>query len=178
MRGANGGRPQNERALEQIPALTAKGLSASQIAVRLGISARQVQRYRQGRASGGGDTSGVCPVCTRTRQLRIDGTLRSHGWTSGRAGNCPGSLHTPSNPIEVAPSTAPVTWDDARCRDYDPEMFFDKNPLPAKRICVGCSLRTQCLEWSWAINADDGVFGGYDGAERKTLKRRRDRAAS
>jgi WhiB family redox-sensing transcriptional regulator len=63
---------------------------------------------------------------------------------------------------------------DALCAQTDPEAFFpDKggSTRPAKRICVGCDVRTHCL--AYALDHDErfGIWGGLSERERRRLKR-------
>jgi len=43
----------------------------------------------------------------------------------------------------------------------------------AKRVCDGCPVRSQCLEAALAGGVDDGIWGGLDPEERRTLRRAR-----
>ncbi len=43
----------------------------------------------------------------------------------------------------------PAWHDLARCAETDPEMFFPEkgeSTRPAKRVCAGCEVRTECLQ--------------------------------
>jgi WhiB family redox-sensing transcriptional regulator len=74
------------------------------------------------------------------------------------------------------------------CLDENPELFFPVGTTgpavtqvdEAKRICAGCEVRTQCLDWALQENQDHGVWGGLSEDERRSLRRRtaRARAAS
>jgi WhiB family redox-sensing transcriptional regulator len=46
----------------------------------------------------------------------------------------------------------------------------------AKRVCGGCVVRSDCLEWSLATYQDAGVWGGLDEEERRVIRRARRRA--
>jgi WhiB family redox-sensing transcriptional regulator len=125
---------------------------------------------------------GVCPVCCEAYGLRVDGTLRTHGWAQARDGNCPGSRRVPvRGNVVVAGVPQSGDWDQAACRGHDPEWWFSTD-FPtmrgAKAICRACRVRAMCLEWALDIGAEHGVFGGLDPAQRKSLARRRARAAS
>ena len=56
----------------------------------------------------------------------------------------------------------------AACRDIDPELFFPVgNTGPAiaqieeaKKICVPCVVRQDCLQWALESGQDSGVWGG------------------
>lgn len=62
----------------------------------------------------------------------------------------------------------------ALCAQTDPEAFFpDKggSTREAKRICQGCEVKDECLEY--AMNNDErfGIWGGLSERERRRLKR-------
>lgn len=69
------------------------------------------------------------------------------------------------------------------CSDQDPELFFPigttgpavEQADAAKRICAGCNVREECLEFAIASNQDAGIWGGLTEDERRTLKRARQR---
>lgn len=65
-------------------------------------------------------------------------------------------------------------YDLAKCREYDPEIFFpDKgeSPRPAKRICSSCPVRLECLNYALRYGVRYGVWGGMSDRERRHLKR-------
>lgn len=68
-----------------------------------------------------------------------------------------------------------VRWlDDALCAQTDPELFHPEkggSPKAAKRVCLACDVRAQCLAWAIANDEQDGVWGGLSRAERAKLKR-------
>ncbi|MCZ3387440.1 MAG: WhiB family transcriptional regulator [Actinomycetia bacterium] len=75
-----------------------------------------------------------------------------------------------------------MNWDvEAGCQSIDPEVFFPDRPADraaaAKAICRGCPVRTQCLEFAIDARLDHGVWGGLTGAERRSLRRSRQRRA-
>lgn len=66
--------------------------------------------------------------------------------------------------------------DEAACAQTDPELFFPEKGASAKlakKICAGCPVAAQCLEF--ALRNDDrfGVFGGLSERERRKLRPRR-----
>jgi WhiB family redox-sensing transcriptional regulator len=74
-----------------------------------------------------------------------------------------------------------MDWrDKAACLDEDPELFFPVgNTGPAlaqieeaKKVCVRCSVREECLRWALENGQDHGVWGGMNDEERRSLKRR------
>lgn len=71
----------------------------------------------------------------------------------------------------------PITgWmDQARCRDYDPEVFFVKGAAesrPAQRVCQRCEVRELCLEYALEQRIDFGIWGGLTERQRRRLLRR------
>ena len=64
----------------------------------------------------------------------------------------------------------------AACRDADPELFFagsdGGDTGMARRICAGCAVQDECLEWALAARASFGVWGGTTEQERRRLMRR------
>jgi WhiB family redox-sensing transcriptional regulator len=79
-----------------------------------------------------------------------------------------------------------VTWrDSAACLDVSPELFFPiGNAYPAllqieeaKLVCRECVVAETCLTWAVETRQDSGVWGGMSADERRTLKRRKARAA-
>src|SRR6266508_4576597 len=59
-----------------------------------------------------------------------------------------------------------VFWQDrARCRQYDPELFFDprgRAERKAKAVCDRCPVRTECLALALESRAEFGVWGGLN----------------
>lgn len=52
---------------------------------------------------------------------------------------------------------------DAACADKPVELFFStmrEDRHEAQRICGGCPVSGQCLQWSVQQGYEDGVFGG------------------
>jgi len=68
-----------------------------------------------------------------------------------------------------------VFWQDqARCRQYDPELFFDprgRAERKAKAVCVRCPVRMDCLLLALESRAEFGVWGGMSTKERRVLHR-------
>jgi WhiB family redox-sensing transcriptional regulator len=66
-------------------------------------------------------------------------------------------------------------WQDrALCAETDPEAFFPEkggSTREAKRICSGCEVRSQCLEYALAHDERFGIWGGLSERERRRLKR-------
>jgi WhiB family redox-sensing transcriptional regulator len=77
-----------------------------------------------------------------------------------------------------------MNWrDEAACLHENPELFFPIGTTgpavgqveAAKRVCAGCDVRAECLQWALSAGVDHGVWGGLDDVERRALKRRASR---
>lgn len=70
-----------------------------------------------------------------------------------------------------------MSWADyAACQGASPELFYPKQGYssgPARKICAGCSVRTECLEWSIRNREWFGVWGGVAERKRRTMIRLR-----
>ncbi|TCP49238.1 transcription factor WhiB [Tamaricihabitans halophyticus] len=63
----------------------------------------------------------------------------------------------------------------ALCAQTDPEAFFPEkggSTREAKRICQGCEVRGECLEYALAHDERFGIWGGLSERERRKLKKR------
>jgi WhiB family redox-sensing transcriptional regulator len=71
---------------------------------------------------------------------------------------------------------AEQSWQErALCSQTDPEAFFPEkggSTREAKRICVGCEVRDECLEYALEHDERFGIWGGLSERERRRLKRR------
>ena len=69
-----------------------------------------------------------------------------------------------------------LSWQErALCAQTDPEAFFPEkggSTREAKRICVGCEVRDECLEYALANDERFGIWGGLSERERRRLKRK------
>ncbi len=70
----------------------------------------------------------------------------------------------------------PMEWQErALCAQTDPEAFFPEkggSTREAKRICSGCEVRPQCLEYALANDERFGIWGGMSERERRKQRRR------
>nr|WP_020670494.1 WhiB family transcriptional regulator [Amycolatopsis nigrescens] len=63
----------------------------------------------------------------------------------------------------------------ALCAQTDPEAFFPEkggSTREAKRICLGCEVKDECLEYALAHDERFGIWGGLSERERRKLKKR------
>ncbi|MCV7077857.1 WhiB family transcriptional regulator [Mycobacterium szulgai] len=78
--------------------------------------------------------------------------------------------------FEPEPEPIPADqWQDrALCAQTDPEAFFPEkggSTREAKKICLGCEVRHECLEYALAHDERFGIWGGLSERERRRLKR-------
>jgi WhiB family redox-sensing transcriptional regulator len=65
---------------------------------------------------------------------------------------------------------------DAICAQTDPEAFYPEkggSTAEAKRVCMGCPVRTDCLEYALENNERFGIFGGKSERERRKIAKER-----
>jgi WhiB family redox-sensing transcriptional regulator len=63
----------------------------------------------------------------------------------------------------------------ALCAQTDPEAFFPEkggSTREAKKVCIGCDVRGECLEYALANDERFGIWGGLSERERRKLKKR------
>ena len=76
---------------------------------------------------------------------------------------------TPGDEVELG-------WQErALCAQTDPEAFFPEkggSTREAKKVCTGCEVRGECLEYALAHDERFGIWGGLSERERRKLKRR------
>ena len=61
------------------------------------------------------------------------------------------------------------------CAQTDPEAFFPEkggSTREAKKVCVSCEVRVECLEYALEHDERFGIWGGLSERERRKLKRR------
>ena len=68
-----------------------------------------------------------------------------------------------------------IGWQDrAVCAQTDPEAFFPEkggSTREAKRVCRGCEVRAECLEYALEHDERFGIWGGLSERDRRRLKR-------
>ena len=77
--------------------------------------------------------------------------------------------------IEVDQETLEDQWQErALCAQTDPEAFFPEkggSTREAKRICLGCEVKDECLDYALAHDERFGIGGGLSERERRRIKR-------
>lgn len=74
----------------------------------------------------------------------------------------------------AAPGASDQWQDRALCAETDPEAFFPEkggSTREAKKICLGCEVRAECLSYALAHDERFGIWGGLSERERRRLKR-------
>ena len=73
-------------------------------------------------------------------------------------------------------SSGELAWQErALCAQTDPEAFFPEkggSTREAKRVCLGCEVRTECLEYALMNDERFGIWGGLSERERRRMKKR------
>jgi WhiB family transcriptional regulator, redox-sensing transcriptional regulator len=91
-----------------------------------------------------------------------------------------------------APGPEPTQWsvlsageeawrENALCAETDPEAFFPEkggSTREAKRVCTGCEVRAECLEFALANDERFGIWGGLSERERRRVRLQRRDAIS
>jgi len=70
----------------------------------------------------------------------------------------------------------PPAWmAEALCAQVDAEMFFPEKQgahnRAAKRTCLRCDVRTECLDYAVKHKIAWGIWGGKSDRERRSLRR-------
>lgn len=91
-------------------------------------------------------------------------------------------MSRPASVLEWSPGAAgplfaetrpDLSWRDAAdCQYTDPEAFFPgkgESVKAAKRICAGCPVSTECLEYALENHIRDGIWGGMSERQRRSL---------
>jgi len=77
--------------------------------------------------------------------------------------------------IDTAEEEGELSWQErALCAQTDPEAFFPEkggSTREAKKVCVGCDVRGECLEYALAHDERFGIWGGLSERDRRKLKK-------
>jgi WhiB family redox-sensing transcriptional regulator len=76
----------------------------------------------------------------------------------------------------LEPGEGELLWQErALCAQTDPEAFFPEkggSTREAKKVCLTCDVRSECLEYALANDERFGIWGGLSERERRKLKKR------
>ena len=82
----------------------------------------------------------------------------------------------PADGLPGADGTEEQDWQErALCAQTDPEAFFPEkggSTREAKRVCLTCDVRNECLEYALQNDERFGIWGGLSERERRKLKKR------
>ena len=77
---------------------------------------------------------------------------------------------------DADPEEGALSWQErSLCAQTDPEAFFPEkggSTREAKKVCVSCEVRAECLEYALANDERFGIWGGLSERERRKLKKR------
>ena len=76
--------------------------------------------------------------------------------------------------IPLATGEAMEWQERALCAQTDPEAFFPEkggSTREAKRVCLSCEVRVECLEYALENDERFGIWGGLSERERRRLKK-------
>jgi WhiB family redox-sensing transcriptional regulator len=80
-------------------------------------------------------------------------------------------------PTEVKMEELDARWmEQGKCRKHLPETFFPTDGggvSKAKRICNGCPVKEQCLEYAVYNHIHHGIWGGVSERERRRIAAKR-----
>ena len=69
-----------------------------------------------------------------------------------------------------------IQWQErSLCAQTDPEAFFPEkggSTREAKRVCLSCDVRVECLEYALENDERFGIWGGLSERERRRVKKR------
>ena len=118
--------------------------------------------------------SEAAAMSTTALGVTAGGTTAGGAWVPDARGG--GSSTVEALEAELAVVDAVVSWQDrALCAETDPEAFFPEkggSTREAKKICVQCPVRAECLEYALANDERFGIWGGLSERERRRLRRR------
>jgi WhiB family transcriptional regulator, redox-sensing transcriptional regulator len=85
--------------------------------------------------------------------------------------------HAPVDLVLVETDDLPpeLAWQErALCAQTDPEAFFPEkggSTREAKRVCMSCEVRAECLDYALAKDERFGIWGGLSERERRRVKK-------
>ena len=96
-------------------------------------------------------------------------------WRLSGRGGAVRELQLITNLEFVDTAEGELSWQErALCAQTDPEAFFPEkggSTREAKKVCVGCDVRGECLEYALAHDERFGIWGGLSERERRKLKK-------
>src|SRR5829696_5315603 len=113
----------------------------------------------------------ICVIrLARRRNRSIHSSLERHIPPPGRPAKSPAQAGRSVGVEEVF-----GRQERALCAQTDPEAFFPEkggSTREAKKVCLSCDVRGECLEYALAHDERFGIWGGLSERERRKLKKR------
>ena len=81
-----------------------------------------------------------------------------------------------ANPTVPHDDSATAWMKGGNCRNYPPATFFPSDGVGvdrARKICNGCPVLDQCLDYALDQRIEHGVWGGCSERERRRILKRR-----
>lgn len=78
--------------------------------------------------------------------------------------------------IRQEPSVDIFSHTGRHCANRPPEVFFPSDAVGvdrARKICQGCPILQQCLDYAIVNHEEHGVWGGASERERRRLRKQR-----
>jgi WhiB family redox-sensing transcriptional regulator len=120
--------------------------------------------------------SRVIPLHRHYTPWEVDVSDRTIVLGAATVGGAPGSTIDDAELADIFGLPEEAGWQErALCSQTDPEAFFPEkggSTREAKRICTGCEVRSECLEYALEHDERFGIWGGLSERERRRLKRR------
>jgi len=86
------------------------------------------------------------------------------------------ALQKPAQQADTAEVAGELQWQErSLCAQTDPEAFFPEkggSTREAKRVCLSCEVRVECLEYALENDERFGIWGGLSERERRRVKKR------
>ena len=114
----------------------------------------------------------------------VNGSERGDRAGRGAQGEAPGGTsfdstfasHGIAGLLGIGLEADAQSWQEqALCAETDPEAFFPEkggSTREAKKICTGCEVKAECLEYALSNDERFGIWGGLSERERRRLRRR------
>src|SRR6478672_8500951 len=107
------------------------------------------------------------------KTMPLGATVLTHRCSQGRGGVMHDLMVVWSDTGE---QEGELSWQErSLCAQTDPEAFFPEkggSTREAKKVCVGCEVRSECLEYALSNDERFGIWGGLSERERRKLKKR------
>ena len=86
------------------------------------------------------------------------------------------ALQRPAEQATAEQAVGEPSWQErSLCAQTDPEAFFPEkggSTREAKRVCLSCEVRVECLEYALENDERFGIWGGLSERERRRVKKR------